>query len=279
MMKSPPAESPAAYVEALSGWRKALVETLRGGVLKAGKLEERIKWGHLVYLGNGPVLLIRAEEKRVLFGFWRGKRLRSLDERLKASGKYEMATITLVEGDEVSAADAKRLAKAAIDLNRELGDPTDIGPQRASRKAPMLKPTHKRKSMPRRGRRSNKSGGLDQHALRDIALQFPDVTDGTTARGVAFKARGRLLTCAAIHSSAEANSLVVRIGIEQRARLMAAHPDALYLTDHYAKHPAVLARLERLNRESLRDILGAAWLFVTEKAVGRKRSGPKRGKR
>jgi hypothetical protein len=126
MMKSPPAESPDAYVAALSGWRRKLVETLRSSVLAAGKLEERIKWGHLVYSSNGPVLLIRAEDKRVLFGFWRGKRLRSLDERLKASGKYEMATIALTEGDAVTAAEAKRLAKAAIGLNRELGDPTDI---------------------------------------------------------------------------------------------------------------------------------------------------------
>jgi hypothetical protein len=126
MMKSPAARSPDAYVEALSGWRRKLVATLRGAVLAAGKVEERIKWGHLVYLSNGPVLLIRAEERRVLFGFWRGKRLRSLDGRLKASGKYEMATIALTEGDRFTAADAKRLAKAAIGLNRELGDPTDI---------------------------------------------------------------------------------------------------------------------------------------------------------
>ena len=126
MKKMPPAESPDGYIKGLSGWRRALVEALRGAVLAAGKLEERIKWGHLVYSSNGPVLLIRAEEKRVLFGFWRGKRLTSLDERLKPSGKYEMATIVFTEGDEITAADAKRLAKAAIGLNRELGDPTDI---------------------------------------------------------------------------------------------------------------------------------------------------------
>jgi hypothetical protein len=124
--KSPPAESPDAYVDALAGWRRALVETLREATLAAGKLEERIKWGHLVYLSNGPVLLIRAEEARVLFGFWRGKRLQKIDDRLKASGKYEMATISFVQGDSMSAAQAKRLAKAAIGLNRKLGDPTDI---------------------------------------------------------------------------------------------------------------------------------------------------------
>lgn len=124
MKKSAPAESPDAYVAALTGWRKALVESLRRATLGAGKLEERIKWGHLVYFSNGPVLLIRAEERRVLFGFWRGKRLRDLDERLKPSGKYELANIVLVESDTISPAQTRNLVKAAIDLNHTLGDPT-----------------------------------------------------------------------------------------------------------------------------------------------------------
>ena len=97
MKKSPPAESPDAYVTALTGWHRSLVENLRRATLAAGKLEERIKWGHLVYFSNGPVLLIRAEEQRVLFGFWRGKRLRDLEERLKPGGKYELATMVLNE--------------------------------------------------------------------------------------------------------------------------------------------------------------------------------------
>jgi hypothetical protein len=44
-----------------------------------------------------PFLLIRAEERRVLFGFWRGQRLRGIEPRLKPGGKYEMATLELVE--------------------------------------------------------------------------------------------------------------------------------------------------------------------------------------
>ena len=126
MQKVVPAASPDAYVAALSGWRKALVESLRKSVLAAGKVEERIKWGNLVFFHEGPVLMIRAEDARVLFGFWRGKRLRELDERLKPGGKYEMATIELREGDTITAAQSKRLAKAAISLNDELGDPCSV---------------------------------------------------------------------------------------------------------------------------------------------------------
>jgi len=85
-----------------------------------------IKWGNLVYLSNGPAFLIRAEEHRVLFGFWRGQRLRKIDPRLKPGGKYEMANIELHNGDEVSATVIRRLVKQAIDLNNKLGNPTKL---------------------------------------------------------------------------------------------------------------------------------------------------------
>lgn len=125
MKKVLPAASPDAYVQALTGWHRPLVETLRASTLAARALAEQIKWGHLVYSANGPVLLIRAESERVLFGFWRGQRLRELDGRLRPGGKYEMATIAFVEGDTITATRAKTLVKAAIRLNDELGDPTD----------------------------------------------------------------------------------------------------------------------------------------------------------
>lgn len=123
MKKTVPAASPDAYVAALDGWRKSVVTALRKATRAAGTLDEQIKWGHLVYSSNGPALLIRAEDERVLFGFWRGQRLRELDASLKPGGKYEMATRTFVEGDKVDAALAQRLVAAAIELNQDLGDP------------------------------------------------------------------------------------------------------------------------------------------------------------
>jgi hypothetical protein len=125
MRKMKPAANPDAYVAGLSGWRRSLVENLRAAVTAAGKFEEAVKWGHLVYTSNGPVLLIRAEQQRVLFGFWRGKRLQDIESRLKPSGKYEMATVELREGMSVSAAIVRRLTKQAIKLNKSLGDPRE----------------------------------------------------------------------------------------------------------------------------------------------------------
>ena len=118
------AESPAAYVKALTGWRKSLVTALRRSTLDAATLEERIKWGNIVYFSNGPVCMVRAEDARVLFGFWRGQRLREIEPRLKGGGRYEMATLVLEEGDTLGPAVARRLVREAVKLNKSLGDPT-----------------------------------------------------------------------------------------------------------------------------------------------------------
>lgn len=140
MKKVMPAANPDAYVEALDGWRRELVRALRKTVRVASALEEVIKWGHLVYSENGPVLLIRAEEERVLFGFWRGQRLTEIEPRLKKSGKYEMATLELREGSTITPATVRRLTKEAVSLNQTLGDPTHAAKLVAKgRKSPKTK--------------------------------------------------------------------------------------------------------------------------------------------
>ena len=127
MKKVIPAANPDAYVEALSGWQRELVQTLRSIVIATAKpLDERIKWGHLVYFAYGPAFLLRAEEHRVLFGFWRGQRLIDTEPRLKPGGKYEMATLALLEGTLLARATVVQLFDKAIALNQELGDPTAL---------------------------------------------------------------------------------------------------------------------------------------------------------
>jgi hypothetical protein len=125
MKKSIPAANPDAYVAALHGWRRDCVESLRTAVLAAARVEEVIKWGHLVYSANGPVLLIRAEAERVLFGFWRGQQLLGIEPRLKPGGNYEMATLDLREGVSVTPSVVRKLTRAAVALNKKLGDPAD----------------------------------------------------------------------------------------------------------------------------------------------------------
>ena len=122
-MMGPVAETPDAYIAALSGWQRDSAEMMRDAILAAAPFEETIKWTNLVFMANGPCILIRAEEQRVLLGFWRGKRLREFESRIKASGKYELGNLVLTEATEVTAEQVTRLAAEAYRLNIELGNP------------------------------------------------------------------------------------------------------------------------------------------------------------
>ena len=112
---------------------------------------------------------------------------------------------------------------------------------------------------------------LDFEDVRRIALELPDVQESATSRGTALKVRGRILTCPAIHASAEPNSIMVRVSFEERARLLATEPDRYYLTDHYSGYPAILVRLAQTNPRVLRDLLDKAREFGVGKVRRRKR--------
>jgi len=126
MKKTVPAANPEAYIASLSGWQQRYTAALRATVLETCPLQEAIKWGNLVYFSNGPLLLIRAEEKRVLFGFWRGQHLRGIEPRLKPGGKYDMATLELVQESPLQRTTVIELVRKAVALNAALGDPTRI---------------------------------------------------------------------------------------------------------------------------------------------------------
>ena len=106
---------------------------------------------------------------------------------------------------------------------------------------------------------------IDFDVVREMALALPDVEEGTMHGGPALRVRGNLLTCPAIHQSAEPNSLAVRIDVDQRAELIAAEPSVYYVTDHYVNHPVVLVRLSAIDRSTLYDLLERAWRFTSSK--------------
>jgi hypothetical protein len=113
-------------VAGLDGWQQRQVVALRTAVMEAAPVQEVIKWGHLVYLSNGPALLLRAEPKRVLLGLWRGQRMQALDPRLKPGGQFEMATLTLLEDTPLERDTVLALVREAVALNAALGDPTAV---------------------------------------------------------------------------------------------------------------------------------------------------------
>jgi len=95
-------------------------------------------------------------------------------------------------------------------------------------------------------------------AVRALGREFPDLVESTMYGSPALKLGKRLVACLAIHRSAEPGSLVVRTDFEQRSALIGDDPGTFYITDHYVKHPIVLVRLARLQRDQLRDLLAAA---------------------
>jgi hypothetical protein len=100
--------------------------------------------------------------------------------------------------------------------------------------------------------------------VRTLVMKLPNVEEGVLHGAPSWKVGGKLLTCPAIHKSAEPNSLLVKIDPAERAWLIANDPDKYYLTDHYRKNPVVLVRLSKVDRKSLQALLKRAWVFVSE---------------
>ena len=125
MRRVVPAANPDAYVAALDGWRVEVVRDLRAAVQTAApQADQIIKWGNLVFVSDGLMALIRAEEHRVLLGFWRGKRLATIEPRIKPSGRYELGNWTFRQGDAVEPEAVMAVVRQAAALNHTLGDPT-----------------------------------------------------------------------------------------------------------------------------------------------------------
>ena len=112
---------------------------------------------------------------------------------------------------------------------------------------------------------------IDFDVVRELASALPHVEESTIHRAPSLKVRGRLLTCPALHRSAEPNTLAVKIDFDQRDELIAEDPSTYYVTDHYVNYPIVLVRLSRIDRNALNDLLGMAWRFVSSKTKQGKR--------
>jgi len=122
--------------------------------------------------------------------------------------------------------------------------------------------------------------GLTFDDVRRIAAELPGVEEGTAWGVPAVKLRGRLLACMASHRSAEANTLVVCLGFDQRDAIIADAPETYYLKPHYVGYASVLVRLSRIDREALKDLLNASWRFVdasaSKRSIRRRATLPKR---
>ena len=108
--------------------------------------------------------------------------------------------------------------------------------------------------------------------VRDIGLGLPDVEatmkyDGSPV----LKLGGCFMAGLAGHPSAEADTLVVRMAIEDRETLLEDAPEIYYVTDYYRPYPIVLARLALLDAAALRDLLTVSWRLTSARSQRRGR--------
>lgn len=109
--------------------------------------------------------------------------------------------------------------------------------------------------------------------VRTVGLTLPDVEATTRYDGSpVLKARGCFMAGLATHPSAEPGTLVVRSGFEEREWLLEEASDVYYVTDYYRKYPLVLARLPRIDRAALHDVLSVSWRLTMAKAGATRRS-------
>jgi len=99
-----------------------------------------------------------------------------------------------------------------------------------------------------------------------VGLELPDVEVATKYDGTrVLRLRGCFLAGMATHPSAEPDTLVVRYDLEERGWLLEDAADVYYVTDYYRRWPLVLARLQRLDRDALRDLLTVSWRLTASK--------------
>ena len=108
--------------------------------------------------------------------------------------------------------------------------------------------------------------------VRTVGLALPGVEAATRYDGSpVLKVGGAFMAGLATHRSAEPETLVVRVGVEERTCLLEDAPETYYLTDYYRSHPVVLVRLSRVDRDALRDLLSVSWRLTLLKARKRPR--------
>jgi hypothetical protein len=112
------------YVSGLPGWQAEVGSALRELIRKAAPdATESIKWAQPVYEDNGPFCYFKAFKNHVNFGFWRGADLPDPEGLLLGSGT-KMAHVKLSGVDDLRPDVFADLVRAAVELNRSLGDPT-----------------------------------------------------------------------------------------------------------------------------------------------------------
>jgi hypothetical protein len=125
--------------------------------------------------------------------------------------------------------------------------------------------------MKRRSKKQEPTDGFE--IVRAVGLTLPDVEATTKYDGSpVLKLNGCFMAGLATHPSADPDTLVVRVGCEEREWLIEDAPETYYLTDYYRRYPLLLVRLSRVDGDALHDLLSVSWRLTSLKVPNRSRS-------
>jgi hypothetical protein len=79
------------------------------------------------------------------------------------------------------------------------------------------------------------------------------------------------------HASAEPDTLVVRMSVDDRTLLLDDAPATYYVTEYFRNYPVVLVRLAHVTDAALRDLLSTSWRLTLQK--GRPKGRQRRRRR
>ena len=100
--------------------------------------------------------------------------------------------------------------------------------------------------------------------VRDIALAWPEVEDGTSYGTPALKVRKKML----VRLKEDGDSLVMPgVPADEREMLVETQPTIFYLTDHYRDYPIALIRLSKARRAIVEPFLRRRWRELASKTA------------
>ncbi len=100
--------------------------------------------------------------------------------------------------------------------------------------------------------------GITWQQFCAAALRLPGVEEGTSYRTPALFVRKKLVA----RLKEDGETVAVRTDFLDRDLLLAADPEAFYLTDHYRAYPWILMRLEGVRNAVALQLLEQAWRLV-----------------
>jgi hypothetical protein len=109
----------------------------------------------------------------------------------------------------------------------------------------------------------SRTRGLTWEDVCSFATTLPGVEPGTSYGTPALRVKRVFL--ARLRDDGE--TLVVPVDPEERPFLLDAHPDALFVTEHYERWPLVLVALPKADPALVRELIEDAWSERASKRV------------